>query len=275
MESPSSSPSPLRRCESYPGLSMAQPLSPKQPSPKQPSPKQPSPKPPSPKPPSPKQPSPGKRRWSISPTPSDIEPIEPVAFTTPDAVKPAPEVTPVAPAAPSRKRKYSLDEERYQAKTTAIQELSDTQYAKDMRLFTTFDAVRARIAARIEDYIKHHNTLFNKGETTTVDDVAATIDAMARALNPLGNMDKVNFDADEPLPLFHTFLRNAKNMANGFHNVIYDLFKKSVCGGNYMLIPDDPKEITNTVIDKFLADNPDAKEDTEEYFASIASSKDE
>ena len=267
MESPSSIPSPLRRCENYPGFSMAQPLSPKQPSPKQPSPKQPSPKQPSPK-----QPSPGEKHKSISPppTPKAPEPIESVAFATPDPVKPTSDAI---PAAPSRKRKYPLDEEHYQAKKIAIQELEDTQYAKDMRIFTAFDDLRAHIATRVGSYIKHHNALFNKGEYTTVDDVTATIGAMAEALHPLGDTDKVGFDTDEPLPLFHTFLQHAKNMVGGLHYAIYNLFKKGMDKGNHVLIQDDPAEVTNAVIDKFLADRLYAKEDMEEYFASLASSK--
>ena len=151
-------------------------------------------------------------------------------------------------------------------------EIDRTQFADDLRMFTTFGQLRMQLVHRVTVFFEKHNTYIGLSRLT----LATTkeyIDVLLTAIHPLGIFPKLALPSEEDRTLFHRFLVACVEMTTAFGTVLGELFTTAMRNEPTSSITEDAAALVDGIIEAYLAENRAARDLFEEYFASMAASK--
>ena len=151
-------------------------------------------------------------------------------------------------------------------------EIDRTQFADDLRMFTTFGQLRMQLVHRVTVFFEKHNTYIGLSRLTPAT-TKEYFDILLTAIHPLGIFPKLALPSEEDRTLFHRFLVACVEMTSAFGTVLGELFTTAMRNEPTSSITEDAAALVDGIIEAYLAENRAARDLFEEYFASMAASK--
>ena len=215
------------------------------------------------------EPVPEEELFCTEPMPVEPMPVEPVAVESMVVERSGSEGLPLSiPMRRSIKRKLEISVGPFPVE----HEIDRTQFADDLRTFTTFGQLRMQLVHRVTVFFEKHNTYIGLSRLTPAI-TQEYFETLIAAIHPLGIFPKMALPAEEDRTLFHRFLMACVEMTTAFGTVLGELFTTAMRNEPTSTITEDAAALVDGVVEDYLVKTRAARDLFDEYFASMAASK--
>jgi len=210
----------------------------------------------------------------VEPMPVELMPVEPVAVESMPVEsmvveRSGSEGLPLSiPMRRSIKRKLEISVGPFPVEHA----IDRTQFADDLRTFTTFGQLRMQLVHRVTVFFEKHNTYIGLSRLTPAI-TQEYFETLLAAIHPLGIFPKMALPNEEDQTLFHRFLAACVEMTAAFGTVLGELFTTAMRNEPTSTITEDAAALVDGVVEGYLVKTRAARDLFDEYFASMAASK--